>query len=332
MTSTSRMSTVPMETTLSAESVVYTPMTEKTTAAGGAANDHGKNNSHSDPTAISVAASAASLILVLVAIVIWYFLVRKQLLSKTKSHQRLGSHKSHRSNQGSRQSSFQDGHHDNVSSHKNHHGSKHSPKSHRSSNSPKSHHRHSGCHDNKEVCTCRKSYDSPLAIRRSPKGNTVTECTGNSPYCPHTTRFQHPNHRKGTRDSVHSELSDAGCTAPVEAICTCDLPQGHTKVITGADFTVVELEAHNKRHMPPGEPIHNGHLPCTEMKDIPSTSATPHQPESGPQCTCPHPHPPPPLPVAPVPDSPHIGASHRKVANAKSDPGVIGQKGNGEMV
>nr|XP_054756175.1 uncharacterized protein LOC129262147 [Lytechinus pictus] len=327
MTPTSRMSTVPMETTLSAESVVvYTPVMEKTTG-GGAAND-GNPNGQSDPTAISVAASAASLILVLVAIVIWYFLVRRQLLSKTKSHQRLGSHKSHRSNQGSRQSSFHDGHHDNVSSHKNHHGSKHSPKSHRSSSSPKSHHRHSGCHDSKEVCTCRKSYDSPLAGRRSPKGNSISECTGNSPFCPHSMRFQHPNHRKG-RDSVHSELSDGGCS-PVEAICTCDLPQGHTKVITGADFTVVELEAHNKRHMNSGEPLNNGHLPCTEMKDIPSTSASTHQPpSSAPQCTCPHPLPP---AVAPTPDSPHVGASHRKVANVRSDPGVIGQRGDGEMV
>ncbi|XP_071486127.1 uncharacterized protein [Diadema antillarum] len=313
MTPTSRMSTVSMATAVSPSS--GTNIQTKSPPAG----DGGKETKDAnDQTTISVAASAASLILVLVAIVIWYFLVRKQLLSKTKSHQRLGSHKSHRSNPGSRQGSFRDGHSGSI---RDHHSSRHSPKSHRSSSSPKSHHRHSGCHDNKEICTCRKSYDAPLVEPQSPKNTSMSECTGNSPFCPHSTRFQHPNHQR-TRDSVHSELSDTAC-GPAGSICTCNMEQGQTKVITGAEFTVVELEAHNKRQME-SKDMRNGHATPFSLRDVPSTSAQ-QQPFPILQCTCPHP------PASPPPDSP-LAAGHRKVTHVQSDPGVIGQRGDGEMV
>ncbi|XP_033634321.1 uncharacterized protein LOC117295716 [Asterias rubens] len=206
---------------------------------GGSSGEENGQPTSGDQTTIPVAASAASLILVLVALVLWYFLVRGQLRKKSFDHQRSNSHQSHHSHQGSMRDS--NSRHGSL-------GSSHGTRSH--GNSPRSHRkngngsprskRNSRCTCQFEACSCSvRSSDSPL-LKNSPKSsrNSGSECTGTSPFCPHSSKFRLHKLDIHMRDSMDSDFhpdeeNTAGpsCSSRNSQACTCNAVQDNDVVV-----------------------------------------------------------------------------------------------------
>ncbi|XP_022100870.1 uncharacterized protein LOC110984728 [Acanthaster planci] len=237
-----------------------------------------------DQATIPVAASAASLVLVLLAIVLWYFLVRGQLRKKHYEHKRTSSHHSHQSHQGSLRDC--NSRHGSLAS-RCHGTPRASPHNHRKSanGSPRSK-RSSRCTCQYEACTCPsvRSSDSPL-LMHSPKSNrsSVTECTGTSPFCPHSRKFRLHKFDIHMRDSMDSDYhpDDENMPGPSNSnqnskACTCS-----SDVIVNMDALVsssgsqVNVETSDGR-----QPVNcDGAAVCSRIKPI-------SQEEFAKHCTC----------------------------------------------
>ncbi|XP_071845588.1 uncharacterized protein [Apostichopus japonicus] len=198
-------------------------------------------NPRNDSSAITVAAPAASLILVLVAIVVWFFLVRLQLRKNAKKGRRRLYNSSLREGQNGSKGSR-------LSTHSSPYGT---PRSHRKSGgSPKEKHRSCTCahheEEMREVCTCGVPHNPPKPHKHSkPTANGIsTVCSGNSPFCPHSTKMKHHADIHSGASSLSFELNELSPLSEQNTMVTLE-PRGRAN--TG-DYTTLTKPTKKKKN------------------------------------------------------------------------------------